>query len=75
MTICCKQENSIVKFTVNKKSKNSNQSTKGKEGGRKDPENKITQHGLKLVITILNYSAYKYQLLQWENVKHTKRKV
>lgn len=74
MTICCKQENSIVKFTVNQRSKNSNQSTKGK-GGRKDPENKITQYGLKLVITILNYSAYKYQLLQWENVKHTKRKV
>lgn len=73
MTICCKQENSIVKFTVNKKSKNSNQSTKGKGG--EDPENKITQYALKLVITILNYSAYKYQLLQWENVKHTKRKV
>lgn len=40
------------------------------EGGRKKhPKNAIIWHAFKLILTILNYFAYKYQLSQWENVK------
>lgn len=41
-----------------------------KKKKQRNPKNKaIIWHALKLVITILNYFAYKYQLSPWENVK------
>lgn len=40
-------------------------------GGKKNQnlKNATTWHAIQLVLTILIYFAYKYQLPQWENVK------
>lgn len=45
------------------------------KGGKILKKNAVIWYALKLVITIANYSAYKYQLFKWENEKPKKKRL